>query len=369
MRGVRRGLSAAPGAAGLRSHGGAPPVDATWRQQETVAFLADPAGYGDGRTAVVQVTTHCSIVFLVGAHAYKLKRAIRFASVDYTTRARRARACRAELALNRRTAPALYLGVRTIRRRADGTLGFDGAGRPVDHVVVMRRFDQAEQFDRLQEAGRLTPDLLRALGHVVARFHLAAPPNRGFGGAHGLRAAIEANHRELLRVAAPLGASALPVLRGRALAALAALAPALDRRRDTGAVRRVHGDLRLPNICLFDGRPTLFDCLEFDETLGTIDLLYDLAFLLMDLHMRGGGALAAPVFARYQEMAGDAEAPAVLPLFLSVRAATRCFALAGKALRETDPVAAARRLAEARRHLAASHCFLRGPPAWLAARG
>jgi aminoglycoside phosphotransferase family enzyme len=348
---------------------GAPPVDLSWQQRETVTFLANPASYGDGRAKVTQVPTHCSIVFLVGEHAYKLKRAIRFASVDYTTRMRRARACEAEVVLNRRTAPAMYLGVRTVVRAADGTLGFDGSDQPLDHVVVMRRFHQRDQFDRMAEDGRLTPELLRAIGHMVARFHLAAPPSRGFGGAHGLRAAVEQNHRELLRVAAPLRATALPVLRGRTLAALAALAPVLDHRRDTGEVRRGHGDLRLANICLFEGRPTLFDCLEFDETLGTIDRLYDLAFLLMDLHMRAGATLAAPVWASYQEIASDPGAREVLALFLSVRAATRSYALAGKALRETNPEMTARHLAEARRHLTASHCFLCAAPAWLTGRG
>jgi uncharacterized protein len=340
-------------------------VDATWRQRETVAFLADPASYGTGGAPVIQIATHCSIVFLVGRRAYKLKRAVRFASVDYTTRACRAQACQAELVLNRRTAPALYREVLAITRGADGRLAFGRDGRAVDHVVVMRRFAQRDRFDRMAEDARLTPRLLRGLGHTVARFHLAAPRSRSFGGAHGLRAAIEQNHRELLRVAAPLRATALPVLRGRALAALESLAPRLDRRRDTGAVRRGHGDLRLANICLFAGRPTLFDCLEFDESLGTIDRLYDLAFLLMDLHLHGGAALAAPVFASYQEIAGDPEARALLPLFLSVRAATRSYALAGKAQRETDPRLAARSFAAARLHLAASHCFLRAAPSWL----
>ncbi len=107
---------------------GAPPLDATWRQRETVAFLSEPASYGDGRAPVAQVETHCSIVFLAGTRAYKLKRAIRFAALDYTSRARRAEACRAELVLNRRTAPALYLDVMAIMRTADGALAFDGSG-------------------------------------------------------------------------------------------------------------------------------------------------------------------------------------------------------------------------------------------------
>ena len=117
-----------------------------------IDFLSDPASYG-AHGDVDRIDTHCSIVFLTGDRAYKLKRAIRYASLDYTTRELRQAACEAELVLNRRTAPELYLGVRSINRDASGALAFDGAGPALDHVVVMRRFAQSDLFDRMAQTG------------------------------------------------------------------------------------------------------------------------------------------------------------------------------------------------------------------------
>ena len=120
-------------------------------QAETIAFLQDPASYGGEAEAVERIETHISVVFLAGGFAYKLKRAVRYSYLDFSTVEKRAAACAAELALNRRTAPALYLETRAIRRRAGGRLGFEGEGALVDTVVVMRRFDQSCLFDRLAQ--------------------------------------------------------------------------------------------------------------------------------------------------------------------------------------------------------------------------
>jgi len=344
------------------------PVDASCQQRDVISFLSQPSSYGRLATPVEQVISHYSIVFLVGDRAYKLKRAIRFASVDYTTRELRERACRAELALNRLFAPRLYLDVLSINRSRAGSLTFGGPGDPVDHVVLMRRFAQADQFDRLADQGRLTHEMMRDLGCSIARFHSVAAPTPAFGGQRGIRLAIEDNHRELMRVAAVLPSASIGLLRQRSLEAVQPLAALLDLRRDQGKVRRCHGDLRLANICLFEGRASAFDCIEFSDEIGCIDVLYDLAFLLMDLHVRGQGDLAAIVLSTYEETADGPEDLRLMPLFLSVRAATRSYALAGGAMRQHDPREAARRLAQARRHLAASHRLLRAPPRWLAAR-
>jgi uncharacterized protein len=116
-------------------------------QSEVIAFLSDPTSYGAAGAAVEQIVTHCSIVFLVGARAYKLKRAVRFSYLDYSTVALRERFCRAELVLNRRTAPAIYLRVRAVTRQVDSTLAFDGEGPTADWVLEMRRFGDAGLFD------------------------------------------------------------------------------------------------------------------------------------------------------------------------------------------------------------------------------
>ncbi len=336
-----------------------PPADP---QAAVIAFLSDPASYTPPAAAVERVETHCSIVFLAGDRAYKLKRALRYAALDYTTRERRRDACAAELTLNRRTAPDLYLAVYPITRASDGRLAFNGTGPPQDHVVVMRRFAQATLFDRLADSGCLTPSLMSDLGATIARFHQAAAVTPGFGGSDALRRDVAGNDRELAKVATDLDGAAVGTLSHRSRTALDALAPLLDQRATGGKVRRCHGDLRLANICLYQDRPTLFDCIEFSDAVGCIDVLHDLAFLLMDLHLCGRDDLGNAVFNAYLDVAPETEGLRALPLFLAVRAATRSYALAGSAHRQASPRTAARQRALARRHIAAGLAFLAPPP-------
>ena len=326
-------------------------------QAAVIEFLSCPASYGVA-SAVQRVDTHCSIVFLVEDRAYKLKRAIRYASLDYTTRELRQAACAAELWLNRRTAPDLYLGVRSVTHDRGGRLTLDGSGPALDHVVVMRRFAQSDLFDRMALTRRLTPALMRVLGETVADLHRIAERTPQHGGAEAIRRVIADNEVELAKVAKELDGAAVSTLGGHARAWLDRLAVVLDARRDEGKVRRCHGDLRLANICLYHGRPTLFDCIEFSDEIGCIDVLYDLAFLLMDLLLSGHGDLANAVFNAYLDRIPETAGLRVLPLFLALRAATRSFALAGAAARRTDSEEAARLLGSAHRHIDAGIEFL-----------
>lgn len=327
-------------------------------QDAVIAFLSAPASHGVADGGVERIETHCSIVFLAGDRAYKLKRAIRYSSLDYTTCESRRAACAAELRLNRRTAPEIYLCVRSINRDANAGLAFDGPGPALDYVVVMRRFAQSDLFDRLAETGRLTPDLMHDLGSAIARFHVAAEITPEFGGSVAIRRVIADNERELGLVAPALDGVTVETLGGRAHFALERVAELLDRRRRDGKVRRCHGDLRLANICLWQGRATLFDCIEFSEEIGCIDVLYDLAFLLMDLQLRGRGDLGNAVFNAWMDLTPETDGLLVLPLFLALRAATRSYALAGGAQRRANPRQAARLLAQARQHVHASIDFL-----------
>src|SRR3954451_1941749 len=130
-------------------------------QREAVAFLRDPASYPPGTVSADVVETHGSLVFLAGAYAYKLKRAVKYAYLDFSTLALRLASCTAELRLNRRTAPQLYLEVRAISRDANGSLRWGRAGHPddevIDYVVVMRRFEQRDLLDNLARRGALLP--------------------------------------------------------------------------------------------------------------------------------------------------------------------------------------------------------------------
>jgi hypothetical protein len=327
-------------------------------QDEVIAFLARPESYGTPDGRVERIETHGSLIFLHADRAYKLKRAVAYASLDFLSLPNRERACFAELALNRRTAPELYLDVRPINRGSNGQLMFDGHGQVVDWVVVMRRLPQEALFERMALAGRLTPALMDALGTEIARFHAAAEVTRAFGGAPGIRQAIADNHRELCRYPQILETATLHALHDASRAMLDDLAGLLEQRRREGRVRHCHGDMRLANICLFDGRPTLFDGIEFSEQVACIDVLYDLAFVLMDLQHHGLPELGARLLRSYLRTEPEDTRP--LPLFLSLRAATRSYTMACSALRQADAQVGEDKRRQARSLLIQAQAYLQG---------
>ena len=331
-------------------------------QREVIDFLCNPQSHGPGPGAIERIDTHGSLIVLYGDRAYKLKRAVTYASLDFRSLESRARACRAELALNRRTAPTLYLGLSAITRQADGSLAFDGEGAVLDWVVVMRRFPQEALLDRMAGAGTLTMDLAERLGAEIARFHNGAERLPEHGGVEGMRLAIEENHRELLGHPDLLPAAPVQALYRASLQALDRQADCLEQRRCGGRVRRCHGDLRLANICLFEGRPTLFDGIEFSERLNCIDVLYDLAFVLMDLHFRQLPRHAEQLLASYRAQRDEAEDCQPLPLFFALRAALRAFTLAGSAKRQTEPRIARLKARQSRSLLRLARVSLELPP-------
>ncbi len=321
-------------------------------QEEVAAFLAEPGSYGEAGRRVERLDTHASLIFLVGARAFKMKRAVAFSYLDYSTLAQRKRYCEKELALGRRLAPALYRRLHAVTRAPDGRLALDGAGEPVEWLLEMRRFDQADLFDRLAEKGRLTPALMRELADEIAEFHGSAEVARDRGGSAAIDALIRDIEANLKLASALLDAEVVHALKAAEVAAFERLAPLLDRRRAAGKVRRCHGDLHLRNICLVDGKPTLFDPIEFSDDLAMIDVLYDLAFLLMDLHHRGHDELGNRVLNRYLDRTEDSSGLAALPLFLSLRAGIRAHVTAVAASRQTHPEEAGALATEARAYLA-----------------
>ena len=337
-------------------------------QRATIAFLSAGASYGLPDAPVRRIETHWSIIFLVADKAYKLKRQALFSLLDYATVEKRERACRAEFEFNTATAPDLYLGLHKISLLADGTLTFDGVGPAVDWVVVMRRFDQTDLLDHLADTRRLDVGLMGRLADEVAAFHARAEIAGGRGGAGAMRAAVERWHDEQPAVEAIFEDGHSETYYRDVVQTISALEPALESRRQNGKIRRCHGYLRLANICLLDGRPTLFDAIEFSDELSCIDVLYDLAFLLMDLHQRGLAEFGNLVFNRYLDHAVDIDGLRVLPLFLSFRAAMRAQMLAAAVMRRTEP-AATRLKATARSHLTLAMSLLRRPRAQLIAMG
>lgn len=339
-------------------------------QQDAIAFLSDPASFGPGVDRVDVIETHISVVFLAGDRAYKLKRAVQYPYLDFSTEAKRRAACDAEVILNRRTAPDLYLEVRGIGRTEDGTIGWLGDGPALDWVVVMRRFDQELLFDSLARKGGLRPRLmLDLIDHVVA-FHARAGRCLDRGGAAAI-AAIEKENEQCLRQAESrfFAPEHITELHARSLERLAFVSGLLDARRAQGKVRHCHGDLHLRNICLLDGKPVLFDCLEFSEELASIDVLYDLAFLLMDLENRGLHDFANLAANRYLDLTGEELGLAALSLFLSMRAAIRAHVTATAADRGGTTDKLTRRVGEARLYLDLARTVLSPQPCRLIAIG
>jgi aminoglycoside phosphotransferase family enzyme/predicted kinase len=291
-------------------------------QTAVVEFLASP--WTHAGAAVERIDTHTAIVFLAGARAYKLKRAVAFDYLDFSTSERRQAMCDAEVRLNRRTAPTLYRGVLAVTREPDGSFALGGAGQPVDWIVEMNRFDQEALFDRLAASGRLDVDLMPPLATAIAAFHATAERRSDHGGKAGMSWVIEGNAAGFaehgLRHLEP---SACVRVIDRACAELDRRGALLDARRGAGYVRQCHGDLHLRNIVLLDGQPTLFDGVEFNDEIACTDVLYDLAFLLMDLWRRRLPRHANAVWNRYLSESGDFSGLSLLPLFLSCRAAVR----------------------------------------------
>ncbi len=305
---------------------GAP--DEHGEQRTLIDALRDPRRYPHPAGPVRTIETHASWVLLTGPYAYKIKKPVNLGFLDFSTLARRHHFCEEEVRINRRLAPELYLGVVPIGGSADDPHIGD-AGAPIDYAVKMRQFDPAGLFDRLADAHALTPALVRECAQAVAAFHASAEPLRAGSSLAGVPALAQAmlenlHHPGLAAANAdPDTAASLAHVEHWTREQLARLTPLLQQRRTDGFVRECHGDLHLANITLHEGKVTLFDGIEFNEEFRWIDVISDLAFLLMDLESRGEDALANLALNTWLEFSGDIDGLALLPLYKTYRAMVR----------------------------------------------
>lgn len=335
-------------------------------QDEVIRFLKSGKAFPVPGPAD-HVQTHCAHIFLGGDLVLKIKRAVRYDYLDQSTPDLRRALLDRELILNRPTAPMIYRDVVPVTRAGDGGLELDGTGPPVEWALRMHRFAADCEMTAVAASGRLTDPVAEALGQAVHRFHATCPVLQDRGDD-----LIGDILDELGRVLTPLepsfGAGLVDAFLAQARKQLSTLALFLRERSAFGHVRRVHGDLHLRNLLLIDGEPVLFDALEFDERLATCDVLYDLAFLLMDLCHRGLARQANIAMTAYLLAATGTEdnGLSALPLFLSVRAAIRAMVLlqTDQATGQTDVFSG-----EARAYLAQAVAFLDNTPPVLIAIG
>ncbi len=313
--------------------------------------LSDPAAYPPslGVEAVEVRQTHISVVFLAGAHAYKVKKPVDLGFVDYSTLERRRHFCEQEVLVNRRLAPTVYLGVVPIT--SGGTaIRMEGRGEVVEWAVKMARLpDEAMLSERLRRGEEILPPL-EALARRLADFHARAESGPGVA-ARGRFEVVAGNARQNFDqsadyVGTTVSRAVFERLRGLTESALADLRPLIEGRAGRGIPRDGHGDLRLDHVYLFPDRPppddlVVIDGIEFDERYRHADPVSDVAFLVMDLARRGRRDLAQAFADAYFRASGDAEGRALLPFYAAYRAAVRG-KVEGMALSEPEIPAAGR---------------------------
>jgi aminoglycoside phosphotransferase family enzyme/predicted kinase len=297
------------------------PVTADASMQERVfAFLTDSVA----RPHVVRIDTHAASVLLEGDRALKIKRAVRFPYLDYSTLEKRKTACEEEIRINRQFAPQIYRRVVPITQNDDGSLSIDGNGAPVEFAIEMARFDERQTIDHLAEPGELDRALVDAIADAIAASHAVAPPAPVEPWIKSIPAFIEGNTKAF-RTAACFPADDIDDLKAASLSAFSRIRKLLEQRGRQGRVRRCHGDLHLANIVLIEHKPVLFDAIEFDPDIASVDILYDLAFPMMDFLHYGRHATANALLNGYLKTASieSLDGLAALPLFMSLRAAIR----------------------------------------------
>lgn len=339
-------------------------------QEDAIAFLSDPRNHKPEPKRVDRIDTHCAIVFLAGETVYKIKRAVLYDYIDCSTLSKREALCRRELEINQPHAPLIYHDVVAITREEPGMLAIDGSGEPLEWALRMHRFDEESVLENMAERGALSATVATDLGKMVARLHQVAETVSGADGSDLVREVID----ELARVFSELTQT---FDEGETGALDAGLRAQLDRwqtrlrkRARQGFVRRCHGDLHLRNIVRMGDEIVPFDALEFDDRLATTDILYDLAFLMMDMLHRGLLREANTTFNQYfsqEQTHAGLRGLALLPLFLSIRAGIRAMVSAQAARLEPEKSDALQK--RARHYMHEAREYLDPNPARLVAVG
>jgi uncharacterized protein len=280
--------------------------------------------------------THISYILLTGEYAYKLKKAVNFGFLDFTTLENRHRFCQEELRLNRRLSPELYLAVLPIVQDS-GHYRLDrtdiASNTVVDYTVQMRQFPQDALLSHLFEQNKLTPTMMKELGTVVAQFHGQAEIDadmQGYGSMAAIQKVATSNYgiseefiqretdRNLTQTQQQYNETQQFTTQF-----FAQHSDWFVQRQVEGKIRDCHGDLHLNNICFYPDKIRIFDCIEFNPAFRIIDVIYDVAFLVMDLEFQGRADLANLFLNTYLEQTGDYWGAALLPLYLSMRAYIR----------------------------------------------
>ncbi|HEY9617097.1 MAG TPA: AAA family ATPase [Microcoleaceae cyanobacterium] len=297
--------------------------------------MTQPEFYPHPVTEPIQlIQTHVSYVLLTGDFAYKVKKPVNFGFLDFSTLEKRHHFCNEELRLNQRGAAELYLAVLPIVQVGE-QFQLDGVGEAVEYVVKMRQFPQSALFTEVYDRGELTESLLEQLAQELAEFHRKAAINdyiRRFGEVAQIRQAIDENYEQTQTYIGRAQTQAqFDETRHYTDRLFAEQNGLFEQRIQQNWIRECHGDVHLRNIALWQNQIYLFDCIEFNESFRFVDVMFDIAYIIMDLDVRDRRDLSNRFMNAYVEQMGDWEGLQVLPLYLSrqsyVRAKVTSFLL------------------------------------------
>lgn len=296
------------------------------RSSKLVAALQDAALYDHAVDAFQVIETHISWVLLTGPYAYKIKKPVRFGFLDFSSLSLRKQYCEEELRLNSRYAPQLYQAIIPVTGSIEHPR-LDGQEEAIEYLVKMRQFSQHNLLSHLAENGELQPPQIDEMADVIAAHHAQAQPaseDMVYGTLKSISKWVNENFSQVW-----------PLLKDRELIDhFVELQDWSDRelekhwhymrvRKHAGFVRECHGDLHLGNMALIDNQVTLFDCIEFNPELRWIDVISEVAFVMMDLQQRGYPRLAWRFINRYLQQTGDYDGLKLLRYYLAYRALVR----------------------------------------------
>ncbi len=338
---------------------------------EVISFLSSPAAFDDGTLAVKRIDTHASTVFLGKSIVYKIKRPVKYDYMDFSTLEKRKANCEHEFSLNKTMAPHLYLAVLAVTKEENNELLINGEGQPVEWAVKMRRFPEELVLKNIALENQFKKELCIDLGQNLASYHHSLNPIKVDDGALRIGDVIKELGHSLKPLEERFEGFQTSTLLEQLEINFSACLDDFNQRGQIGFIRRCHGDLHLNNIVITKDGPTPFDALEFDERLATIDVVYDLSFLLMDLLHMGLKQQANIVLHRYALKASELMNQGgfkILPLCLSIRSAIRAMVLSQQAVLQQPADRAL--LDEAKSYLSLSHQLLeKTPPVLLAVGG
>lgn len=317
--------------------------------KQLIEKLSDPNFYPHGVKGSVQVLqTHASIIFLTGDYAYKLKKPVNYHFLDFSTLEKRHYYLEQELLLNKQVAADIYLEILPINEE-NGQLSLNGTGVAIEYVLKMKQFPQDCLLSQVFERGELTESDLVSLGKKVARFHRQASTSAyisSFGSLEIIKQAIDENYQQTEKyIGFVQTRQQFEETKAYTDNFFANHGDWLEERQSKGMIRECHGDLHLNNMFRWQGEIQLFDRIEFNESFRFVDVIYDIAFTVMDLTAKGRKDFANIFLNTYLEQTGDWEGLKVLSLYLTrqayVRAKVNSFLLDGDTFSEQIQATAA----------------------------